>query len=294
MSGRSDCGWGLWAVLAALAAPGVEADEGAAPAGELQAERVDDAAPEPQKIRDNLFLLEEAYNQEPGVIQHIQLFQVAPGTGGWNYSFTEEWPVPTDRHQVSVTVPLVAMGGGGAAGIGDLMLNYRLQVAGMGGQGPVAFAPRLSVAFPTGDFRTGAGRGTFGVQANLPLSLELGRWFVTHLNAGLTLSPGAKSPGGAQATAVDVNAGAALVFLAAESVNLLVEGAYFSPASVLDDGSLERAHAWVVNPGIRFAVTFPWGLQIVPGLSVPVKLSASGVEVSALAYLSVEHTLWKP
>lgn len=31
-------------------------------------------AEEPKKIRDNSFLIEEAYNQESGVIQHIQTF----------------------------------------------------------------------------------------------------------------------------------------------------------------------------------------------------------------------------
>src|SRR6266508_301550 len=43
-------------------------------------------------IQDNSFLIEEAYNQEPGVIQHINTFARARG-GGWGYSFTEEWPV---------------------------------------------------------------------------------------------------------------------------------------------------------------------------------------------------------
>lgn len=32
-------------------------------------------AEEPKKIQDNSFLIEEAYNQEDGVIQHIQTFQ---------------------------------------------------------------------------------------------------------------------------------------------------------------------------------------------------------------------------
>jgi hypothetical protein len=31
-------------------------------------------APEPGPIQDNSFLAEEAYNQEPGVVQHIQTF----------------------------------------------------------------------------------------------------------------------------------------------------------------------------------------------------------------------------
>lgn len=283
----------LWAVAVA-AAPAVAWAEDAAPAASVEQQpAVVAPAAEPVKIRDNLFLLEEAYNQEPGVVQHVQTFQLAPRTRAWTYSFTDEWPVPTDRHQLSVTLPLQAIGEANAAALGDVLVNYRLQAVGMGGEGPVAFAPRLSLVLPTGDYRTGAGRGVLGVQANLPLSIELGEWFVTHLNAGLTVTPGAHSQGGAQATAVDVNAGAALVWLPLEWFNVLVETAYLSPATVQDDGSIDRGHAFVVNPGVRFALTFPFGLQIVPGVSAPVQVSADGVEVSAMAYLSFEHTLWK-
>lgn len=96
------------------------------------------------KIRDNLFLLEEAYNQEPGVIHHLQVFQLNPDTEAWSYSFTEEVPVPTDRHQLSVTVPVFDPGAGAATALGDLLINYRLQALGMGGQGSAALAPRLS------------------------------------------------------------------------------------------------------------------------------------------------------
>ena len=32
-------------------------------------------AVEVKKIQDNSFLIEEAYNQEPGVVHHIQIFQ---------------------------------------------------------------------------------------------------------------------------------------------------------------------------------------------------------------------------
>jgi hypothetical protein len=46
------------------------------------------AAEEKQKIRDNSFLLEEAYNQEEGVIQHIQSLQYMKDKS-WNYTFAE-------------------------------------------------------------------------------------------------------------------------------------------------------------------------------------------------------------
>jgi hypothetical protein len=58
-------------------------------------------AEEVKKIRDNSFPLEETYNQEPGVIQHIQAFQYWTDHS-WNYTFTEEWPAPQETHQLSV------------------------------------------------------------------------------------------------------------------------------------------------------------------------------------------------
>ena len=45
-------------------------------------------------VSDNSFLVEEAYNQEAGVVQHISVFQRGTQSGDWAYSFTEEWPVP--------------------------------------------------------------------------------------------------------------------------------------------------------------------------------------------------------
>jgi len=46
-----------------------------------------------ERIEDNSFLIEEAYNQDPGVIQHISSFQYMKDHT-WIYTFTDEWPVP--------------------------------------------------------------------------------------------------------------------------------------------------------------------------------------------------------
>jgi hypothetical protein len=245
-------------------------------------------------IHDNLFLLEEAYNQEPGVIQHIQSLEFNPGSSGWNYFFTEEWPVPTDRHQLSVTVPVIRAGAGVPAAIGDMLVNYRIQAVGIGGEGPLAVAPRLSVVLPTGDYRTGAGRGSPGLQLNLPVSIELSDRFVMHLNAGTTVTPRAKSVDGPSGTAVDGNAGLALVWQPLSWFNPLAELAYFSTEEIHGDLTRARHSLFVVNPGCRAAINFRSGLQIVPGLSAPIRFSANGTELSVLAYLSFEHPAWKP
>ena len=54
-----------------------------------------------QAIADNSFLIEEAYNQEAGVVQHISAWQRSLRTAAWAYTFTQEWPVGSQTHQLS-------------------------------------------------------------------------------------------------------------------------------------------------------------------------------------------------
>ena len=57
-------------------------------------------------IQDNSLLSEEAYNQDPGIVQHINFFQRDSKTHDWIYTFTQEWPVPAQKHQLSYTIPV--------------------------------------------------------------------------------------------------------------------------------------------------------------------------------------------
>ncbi len=85
----------------------------------------------PQKpIQDNSFLLEEAYNQEAGVIQHISSFSRSWDTKNWVYAFTEEWPVFGLKHQLSATVLVLGLRSGPNTdkGFGDIAINYRYQL----------------------------------------------------------------------------------------------------------------------------------------------------------------------
>src|SRR4051794_28729587 len=103
----------------------------------------------PAPIADNSFLVEEAYNQEFGVVQHIQSFTRLWDGGEYAYSFTQEWPFdPAPRNQFSYTILGLRGRDGEGFGLGDIALNYRFQVT----QTDVAaFAPRFSVLLPTGD-----------------------------------------------------------------------------------------------------------------------------------------------
>ncbi len=122
------------------------------------------------QIQDNSFLIEEAYNQERGVVQHISNFIRPSGGDSWAYNFTQEWPLGGIRHQLSYSVPVQHDADG--TGLGDVGVNYRYQLIG-NPAASVVFAPRLSFFLPTGDHEAGRGFGGVSFQTNLPLTLVL-------------------------------------------------------------------------------------------------------------------------
>jgi hypothetical protein len=237
-------------------------------------------------IEDNSFLLEEAYNQEPGVIQHIQAWQYLKTARTWGYAFTEEWPVPGRRHQASITVPVQKISEPDrVSGLGDLALNYRHQAV---DSEMVAFAPRVSLVLPTGDTRKGLGNGALGFQFNLPMSVRLGPEWVAHWNMGAVATPGAREPGGARADLLGFNYGTSFIWQPVRPFNLMLEAAWSSTESVDPSGTKLRSDAFFLNPGFRFAVDLG-SLQIVPGLAIPIGLGPSRAEHGIFTYLSFEH-----
>jgi len=241
----------------------------------------------PPPIQDNSFLIEEAYNQEPGVVQHISVFTRTRGTGEWTFSFTQEWPFRSQRHQLSYTVPFQSPGSDLGSGLGDVALNYRYQ---LGGEGASIFAaPRLSVILPTGDETRDRGSGATGLQLNLPVSVELTPQAVTHWNAGATVTPSARNAAGDRATTRGLNAGASLIWLLRPTLNFMFELAWSRSEAVVGPGQRLATDGLVFAPGLRSAINFASGLQIVPGLAVPIGLGPSSGDRAVLLYLSFEH-----
>src|SRR5512132_977774 len=84
-------------------------------------------------ILDNSFFIEEAYNQEEGIVQHIQTLQWSwehagdSTLGSFSYALTQEWPLSGQGHQFSYTIPIERTFGDQAAvsGIGDVQIHYR-------------------------------------------------------------------------------------------------------------------------------------------------------------------------
>jgi hypothetical protein len=222
------------------------------------------AAPLFGQIADNSFLIEEAYNQEPGVVQHIAFAQFATHGGDWVSSFTQEWPAGSLQHQLSYT--LSSSHADGSTALDGFALNYRYQLVG-DGDARLAISPRLSLVH--GDDAT-------GVQIMLPVSYLVTPRFATHWNAGASLTPANDERAWTAAQS--------MVWLANPRFNALVETVW-----TREDGpGGSRDTTLVISPGIRWAYDFPGGLQIVPGIAVPFTVNGDESR-GVIAYLSFEH-----
>lgn len=243
-------------------------------------------------IQDNSFLLEEAYNQEDGVIQHISFFTRNNDSGDWLYTFTEEIPAGGQKHQLSCSIAVADIGDNGA-GIGDVALNYRYQLIGDGTK-TVAIAPRISVLLPSGSVQEERGVGGVGVQVNLPASFVLAPRIAAHTNVGATWIKSADNVEGDEANSGAYSVGQSVVYAVTNRVQFLVEGLYARVQSITGPGETEWESTSVISPAIRWAYNLPSGLQIVPGIGVPLGVGPSAGERSVLLYISLEHPAGGP
>ena len=228
----------------------------------------------PPAIEDNSFFIEEAYNQEEGVVQHISTFmRLGAPLRTSNYGFTQEWPVGSQTHQLSVTLPYSWSASSGT-GFGDTLLNYRYQL--FGHDDWAAFAPRFSLVLPTGNQESRKP----GVQVNLPGSRRLNAWLVAHANAGATYLPGTDTRA--------YNVGGSVIGLVTRNLNVMLEVSSTFTRERDDAGRRTRGRETIVSPGLRYAINVG-GLQIVPGLAVPFRHAVGRTSTGLFAYLSFEH-----
>ena len=242
-------------------------------------------------IEDNSFFVEEAFNQEQRVVQHIfnvlyyrRPFETTVAT------FTQEWPLIGVDHQLSYTLVYAHLSAPAVGGMGDLYLNYRYQLS--ADSSWAAVAPRLSIIFPTGNAEEGLGMGVVGFQVNCPVSRRLSDGFITHWNAGMTVFPGVRGTdaGGRpmRRTLPWYNCAASIIWLAAPTWNLMLEATVNSTADLEGNGGAVRSTEIIISPGFRLAVNLE-GLQIVPGIALPVSFVDGEGRVGAFLYLSFEH-----
>lgn len=244
----------------------------------------------PVELMDNSFLIEEAFNQEAGVVQNILTWSRDRASGSWVASFTQEWPVPDERNQLSyqLTYGKNADPGRGV-GVGDLLINWRFRAA---DTGTVAFAPRLTLVVAAGKRNAEIGFGGYGPQVNLPVSTHLGPRLVTHSNLGATWIPSGRA-GGQPASWVSYSLGQSFVWLVHPRLNLLAEVLWIGNERTAH-GVTSRDQFMTVSPGVRAGVDLPGDVQVVVGAAVPLGIGPSAGDVAVLAYLSVEAPFWRP
>jgi hypothetical protein len=251
-------------------------------------------------IEDNSFLVEEAYNQDPGVVQHIfnAIYATDPKRHGWTFSFTQEWPVFGLDHQLSYTIPSSAVREDGewSRGIGDVLINYRYQALEESESWP-AFAPRFSLILPTGNRRNGTGNGVVGYQWLLPFSKKFPPRFAAHANFGVTYLPGVRSPldsGGLSSkhSLVSYNLGASGIFALTSRIHAMLEWVGVFDESLNGRGRPTRDFVSTISPGIRAAVVDEDELQIVTGVGLPIGITRPADNFGVFLYFSVEHKLF--
>lgn len=244
-----------------------------------------------EPIKDNSFLMEEAYNQEAGVVQFINGYQYSDLTKEWTYSFTNEIPIGDETHQFSYVLPLSKKAGPPSqTGLGDVLLNYRYQLV---NNDKIAMAPRFSLIVPSGDYKKSLGNGVVGFQFNQAVSIAINDKWTNHWNAGFTYSPNAKNSNGDSASLFGFNFGSSVVYNFTEKTNFICEFVMNGNESVTGQDAKTNTYSYYMVPGIRTAFNIG-ETEVVPGIGALLGVGPSAVDHDRglFAYLSFESKLW--
>lgn len=252
------------------------------------------------KLEDNSFLLEEAFNQEMGVIQHISTvtldkvdFQTL------QCSYTQEIPLTHRTHQLNISLNYMMMpdqrfSDRPTNGFGDFYVSYR----------PLLFdendwlmlIPRFTLIIPTGDASRRLGYGAWGAQVNLAVTKRISDRTVAHVNAGLTQFfkfdhyeyIGDRSALTAERNVLFKNLGYSFVWHATNRVNFMFEHVVNMNADIDDNGFLFAQNTQVINPAIRYCIDRAH-LQVVPGIGFPLTIArGEPIQRGIFFYLSFE------
>jgi DtxR family Mn-dependent transcriptional regulator len=234
----------------------------------------------PWEITDNSFLVEEAFNQEPGIFQNI--FGIyGPGDGSWVSAFTQEWPIRVQKHQLSYTVAFARSDA--TSGVADALVHYRFQLWDESARRP-AFSPRVSLVLPTGSVRRGLGDGSPGWEVNMPFSKQV-RDLYFHWNAGFTHLPNAEVDT-TQHNLFRPRVAASAIWRVAPMFNAMLEGVFEWPEEIVG-AATERGRVTTVLPGFRAG----WSAgeaQAIVGVGVPVTFASDVTDAGVFGYFSYE------
>ena len=234
-------------------------------------------------VQDNSFLIEEAYNQEPGKVQHAVTLRRQGHD--WAFNFSQEWPVRGETHQISYSLLHFWLRGeqDSTETFGNAILSYRYQALKETDYLP-AFAPRFSVITPTTGREKETDIDSWGYQVNLPFSKIVSDRVALHFNAGATsfLDVAGRQP-------TSYNLGGSAVLALTRRTNLMLEAVGDWVETVDPSRDIDRQFFLTVLPGIRHGINLPDDAQLVLGFGAPVTFSEGQRFYGLFFYLSLEH-----
>ncbi|MFN8791609.1 MAG: transporter [Bdellovibrionales bacterium] len=236
-------------------------------------------------IEDNSFLIEEAYNQEEGVLQHIFLLESFEDRA-WGARFTEEIPIGGMTHQASITLPYVDLGRRDRErGLGDMDLGYRYQLL---RNEHILVAPAVNLLLPTGDHKKGLGLGATGVRFLIPVTIPIAPQWIAHVNAGYLFHADAKNAASQKSDIHGTISAGSLIYRTSDVFDLMLE--YYSETGeeVIGAGETQGTREIWLNPGFRYAVNFA-DFQLVTGLAYLNGVGPTAGQTGFSFYLSFEH-----
>ncbi len=249
-------------------------------------------------FEDNSFLLEEAFNQPMGVIQHVaSLSWNKLKQGDVNFNFTQEIPITDLKHQFSYSLNYSLMKsvdrGNTKSGFGDMYISYRPSL--MNEKQWMMLAPRITLILPTGNASQGLGQGGWGGQLNVAITKRLSRRLITHYNFGATFIYKADYYPDTTTEPVPTyqrnlyhkNAGIGLIWIAQRKCHVMLECTSNFTQSIKNNGRTFTQHQGIVSPGLRYCID-NGKMQIVPGVAVPLTIAGGTMDVGVLFYLSFE------
>jgi len=241
-----------------------------------------------EPIEDNSFLVEEAYNQEPGVVQFINVWQKPTKTNDWTFTFINEVPVISQAHQFSYELPYSNNSSNNKSQLKDVKLNYRYEVA---RSEMVTSTVRLSVTLPTGNYKDGFGSGAYGYETALISSLKISDLWVQHWNFGGGIVPNSKNVSEDKADISRYFFGLSQVLLMTDNLNFMFELTGSQSQAIVSNGVTSWEQELIVSPSVRYGIDYK-GWQFVPGIALPTGFGASAGQNQQLGYLSIEGKMW--
>jgi len=267
-------------------------DEGRADQQQKQdskAEKSEDEKPDHRLLQSNGLLVDTAYHQEDGEVQHALTFSRSP-KDGWASVISQEWPIFSEKHQVSLSLPanLFVRRPDGNRGVGDLTLEYSYFLIGSN-ESRVTVSPGAGFSLPTGSVAKGLGAGGPGASVKLPISVMLTRRFASNSTVELSYVSSAKNTESDQFHLWTYEVGQSFVWFARPKLNVLMEAVWERSRFTNREGFKEIDREVFISPGVRWAHVFHNGLTIIPGVAVPIGVGSSRGDHRIFFYLAIEH-----